>query len=140
MDLSDFPLRRCFFACLTCFLLTILLESWTAFDKFLQRPFYCDGQWLISPALHSRWKALLYTGPKVLLAALACTALALSLGARFRPSLRERLGPYARPLLLLGLSIALVPFFAAWCIILILARMLGLSSARTQEKTHFSIQ
>ena len=101
--------KKVLLLCIAGALLFTGLESWYPFDLFFQRPFFSDSGWLIPKALHKEIKAWAYTLPKVLLA--ICCVLSLATGTVFSLKARPkgRCAAWARPLLIVGLSIALVP-------------------------------
>lgn len=88
------------------------LESITGLDRLVEDIFFIDGRWLIAPEFHNQYKALLYTLPKVLIA--ACGALALAgLGLSLLPRFRFRLLPWRGPLLATLAAIIVIPLTVA---------------------------
>ena len=91
--------------------LSLLLESSTAFDRFFQDPFYRDGTWLLSEQFHARYKALLYTTPKI---GIGLTGGAfLLLFAYASEGSVPRLPAWKKPALLVVLSLALIPLLVS---------------------------
>lgn len=91
----------------------ILLESTPDFDLLTQRPFFSNGEWLISKLFHKSYKTLFYTGPKLFIICLGIVFFLLILAACFSPTFRNRLHEWQRPMLLVLLSLIFVPLSVA---------------------------
>lgn len=94
---------------LVAVILCIIFESITSFDRFFQKPFYQDGEWLISSKWHNQYKWLCYTGVKVVIILIGITALFALIYTylnRRNPSLKI----WIKPSLLVIISLALIPF------------------------------
>ena len=109
----SFPREKSFVFSLWGLAVSVLLENIAVADRFVQRLFYNQGEWLITTAGHAQLKNLWYTGPKVVLGVLAALALMAAIGGIWSASLRKLAGEYRSSLLLFGLSIALIPLAVA---------------------------
>lgn len=85
-----------------------LLESVLLFDQLAQAPFFQHGEWLLPKAIHSEFKCLLYTAPKVFIGITGGVFLLL-FPASFSAKYRSRLEAWRTPSLLIVCSISFVP-------------------------------
>lgn len=100
-------------AFVTAALLCMMLESVPSFDRFFQAPFFTHGVWLVSDAFHTSHKAVLYTGPKVLIG-ITGGVFFLLFAALFHARIKHATrSAWEKPALLVFLSIALIPLAAA---------------------------
>lgn len=99
---------------LGAFLLVSILESRTELDIAMQRHLLDDaGRWLVDDATHARWRALLYTGPKVVLGLIGCLATFVAC-VSFAPRWRERLAVWRGPCLVLAGTLLLGPLLVGF--------------------------
>lgn len=94
-------------------ILCVVLESVVSFDRFFQNLFFKDGAWLLTKDFHATHQTLLYTLPKIGIAAAGVSFLALFLFTCTRSRAALRLAAWKKPALLVVLSLVLIPLLVA---------------------------
>lgn len=89
-----------------------ILESIQTFDRLAQAPFFRHDVWLLPKAIHTEYKWLLYTAPKVFISIVGGLFLLLFL-ASFSGKCCLRLQAWRKPALLVVCSIIFVPLTIA---------------------------
>lgn len=94
-------------------LLCFFLESFKCLDCFFQIPFHFDGEWLISNTFHKEWRALFYTGPKIVIGIIGGIFLFIFLVSVFHKRWCTVFSEWRKPSVLIVASIIFTPLIVS---------------------------